>query len=333
MPCCHPFKRFLTGGLTENGKPDGVIMTGTAGDLLSVEYAEKRGKTVYPSAPLVRINGHTYIKDPVAVPCGSCVGCRMDRAKQWKIRVCHEMEVYPPDQVHFVTLTYRDACLPLTMDGVAYLKKSDFQEFMNRLRNPVPGVHKFFRYFACGEYGTAENGTHRPHFHLILFGVLDDLVPFAPKRFHSATVEKAWPFGISEVSPVFPETVAYVAGYVEKKQSDPYFGEYPVKPFLLMSTKPAIGSSYIPRLKNPLKDRKVYGYFGGCHSAGIPRAYLKKLENEPWFAEFKKDSQAIAQKSLAVNLAVCGTRNQEKMGDIQEAAAERALEKLRKVSL
>lgn len=332
MPCCHPFKRFLTGGLTENGKPDGVIMTGTAGDLLSVEYAEKRGKIVYPSAPLVRINGHIYIKDPVAVPCGSCVGCRMDRAKQWKVRVVHEMQDYPEEQVHFVTLTYREDSLP-RLDGVPYLKKSDFQEFMNRLRNPLPGVHKFFRYFACGEYGTAETGTHRPHFHIILFGVLDDLVPFAPKRAHSATVEKAWPYGLSEVSPVNSNVVAYVAGYVEKKQKDPNFDSYPVKPFLIMSTKPALGSSYLLKIKNPLKDRKVYGQFGSCNSSGIPRAYLKKLENEAWFAEFKKDSQAIARKSLAVNLAACGTRNQEKMGDIQEAAAERALEKLRKVSL
>lgn len=332
MACCHPMKRFLTGGLTENGKPDGVIMTGTSGNLLAVEYAERRGKTVYPSAPLVRINGHTYIKDPMAIPCGHCVGCRMDRAKQWKVRVCHEMELYPKEFVHFVTLTYRDGCVPSTFDGKPCLRKEDLQGFLNRLRNPTIGVHRFFRYFACGEYGTAENGSHRPHYHLILFGELPDLVPYQFKHYHSKTVEAAWPFGIHDIEPVYSDSVAYVAGYVEKKQSDPNFDSYPVKPFLMMSTKPALGSHYVSRLKGS-PDRKVYGDFGKVHQAGIPRAYLKKCENEPWFAEFKEKSLQIAQDTLRTNLLASSTSNEEILGDVQEDAALKRLEKLRKVSL
>lgn len=330
MACCHPFKRFLTGGTTENGKPDGVLMTGTCGNLLSVAYAEKRGKTVYASAPLVRINGHTYLTDPQAVPCGNCVGCRMEKAKQWKIRIVHEMEKWPADQVHFVTLTYRPETLPRLDDGRVYLKKSDLRDFMMRLRRPTYGVNKFYRVFACGEYGTAELGTHRPHFHLILFGVLDDLIPFAPKRAHSKTIEKAWPFGLSEVSPVEPNVVAYVAGYVEKKQADPNFDKYPVKPFLVMSRN--LGINYVPRL-NGSQDRKVYGNFGSAHSAGIPRAYLRKCEQEDWFDSFKEKSYSIAVKSLRTNLAAAGTSSEELLGDVQEAAAKRKLEKLRKVTL
>lgn len=332
MACCHPFKAFDTGCLTDNGKPDYLICPSTAGNLLDVSYAERKGKHIAPSAPLVNINGHTYLKDPIAIPCGSCVGCRMDRAKQWKVRVCHEMELYPRDDVHFVTLTYRDECLPVTKFGEPCLRKEDFQTFLNRLRNPTKGVNRKFRYFACGEYGTAENGTHRPHFHAILFGKLDDLIPYQFKHYHSKTIDDAWKFGITDVAPVYPETVAYVCGYVEKKQIDPFFDDYPVKPFLMMSTKPAIGSHYVSRLRGS-SDRKVYGNFGKLHHSSIPRAYLKKCEDQPWYPEFKEKSKEIAADTLRTNLAAANTDQEEKLGDLQEKAALNRLEKLRKVQL
>lgn len=332
MACCHPLKAFNTGSLTENGKSDYIICPTTAGNLLSVSQALKKGKVISPNAPLERINGITYLKDPLAIPCGHCVGCRMDRAKQWKVRVCHEMENYPKEEVHFVTLTYRDECIPTSLDGRPCLRKEDLQGFLNRLRNPTIGVHRFYRYFACGEYGTAENGTHRPHFHLILFGKLDDLIPYQFKHFHSKTIDAAWPFGIHDIEPVYAESVAYVAGYVEKKQNDPYFDEYPVKPFLMMSTKPAIGSVYVSRLDGS-PDRKVYGDFGKVHQAPIPRAYLKKCEEKPWFAEFKQRSLQIAKDTLRTNMAAASTQYEERLGDVQENAANRRLEKLRKVSL
>lgn len=330
MACCHPFKAFDTGCLTENGKPVYVICTSTAGNLLEVGYVERKGMRISPSAKLVRINGHTYLSDPIAIPCGSCVGCRMDKAKEWKVRVCHEMQSYSPDDVHFVTLTYRDGCVPTTHDGRPCLRKEDLQGFLNSLRHPQYGVYRQFRYFACGEYGTADTGTHRPHFHLILFGKLDDLVPYQFKHFHSESVAKAWPFGIHDVAPVYPDTVAYVAGYVEKKQKDPNYDNYPVKPFLMMSTKPAIGSGYVPRLKG---QRKVYGDFGKVHFAPVPRAYLKKCEQEEWFKAFKEESARIAQKTLRASLAGCSTQSEERLGDIQEKASNDRLEKLRKVSL
>lgn len=321
-------KAFDTGTLTENGKPDYVICPSTAGDLLAVCYAEKRGKPVSPNAPLVRINGHSYLKDPIAVPCGHCVGCRMERAKQWKIRLCHEREAYGLDEVYFVTITYHDSCLP-SHYGQPCLCKDDVRKFINNLRHPSYGVYRRVRYFACGEYG---DGTKRPHYHLILFMKLDDLVPFAFDRYHSKTIADAWPYGIHELSPVHTNMIAYVAGYVEKKQDDPFWNDYPVKPFLLMSTKPAIGSAYVSRLKGSL-DRKVYGDFGNVHSASIPRAYLKKCEDAPWFPAFKERSRQLARDSLALNLMAGKTSNQERLGDLQEDAALKKLEKVRKTQL
>lgn len=252
----------------------------------------------------------------------------MDKAKQWKVRLAHECLDYP-NQTHFITLTYRDSSLP-TYYGQPCLSKKDVQDFMNNLRNPKRGVHIKYRYFLCGEYGD-EKKTMRPHYHLILFGPLDDLVPFAFGRFHSKTIEKAWPHGLSEVSPVHPNMLAYVAGYVEKKQCDPMWHDYPVKPFLMMSTRPMIGHSYLSKIDG--SDRHVYGDFGKVHHASIPRAYLKKLEDEPWMEDYKKESQRLAQESLVTSLGAVGSVDQEHLGNIKDNANLNRLEKLRSAKL
>lgn len=329
MPCCHPLKAFYTGSLTDNGKPDYLVMPSTAGNRISVSLALKRKKVITPSANIIRENGHTYLTDPIAIPCGHCVGCRMDKAKAWKVRLAHECEKWPRDQIHFVTLTYRDACIPRCEVGM-YLSKKDLRGFIRSFRQPEFGVYKNIKFFACGEYGTAENGTHRPHYHLILFGPLDDLIPYAPGSFHSAAVSKAWPYGLHDVKEIHPNMLAYVAGYTEKKQNDVFWNEYPVKPFLIMSRN--LGNDYENRLDGS-PDRKVYGNFGSVRSASIPRAYLRHLENEPWFAEFKAKSMQIGKDIARLNMAAFGTKSEEKVGDIQEAAQIKALENLRKVTL
>lgn len=327
MSCNHPNKAFWSGSYTETGKKDYIICPGTDGDVLNINVARKRGHTVTTLAPLMSVGSNTFITEPLAIPCGACVGCRMDRAKQWKIRLAHECQCYPEDQVHFITLTYRDSCLP-NIDGSPCLKKEDIQDFMNNLRNPAYGVHRQFRYFCCGEYGT----LGRPHYHAILFGPLNDLVPFAPGgRCHSKALEKAWPFGLSEAAQVHPNMLAYVAGYVEKKQADPLWDTYPVKPFLMMSTRPMIGYRYIERIKGD--DRHVYGNFGKVHHASIPRAYLKKLEDEEWMPAFKEESQRLAKESLTTSLGAVGITCQDELGNIKDNANLSRLEKLRSLKL
>lgn len=325
MACSHPFKAFKTGNKTDTGKDELIICPTTAGDVLSVASAERKGYRISSNAPLIRHGDKTFINQPLTIPCGNCVNCRITKAKQWKIRLCLEALDYSKDDVHFVTLTYRDDALPHVY-GQPCLRKEDLQGFLNNLRNPKRGVHRFFRYFACGEYG---DNTLRPHYHLILFGKLDDCVPFAFNRSHSASISKAWPFGLHEVSPAVPGTIAYVAGYVEKKANDPLYDDYPVKPFITMSTKPMIGHSYIAKLKNGIPSRKVYGDFGNFHYASVPPAFLKKLEDSPWFEDYKAASRKIGDSMLRLNLLAAHTKNQDLLGDLIEATAYQKLEKVR----
>ena len=120
-------------------------------------------------------------KEILQVPCGQCIGCRIDRSRQWANRCMLELQYH--DSAYFVTLTYDDLHVPKAYypdpdTGEAHqsltLCKRDFQLWMKRLRKRFSDDK--IRFFACGEYG---GSTHRPHYHAIVFGLhLDDLVKY-----------------------------------------------------------------------------------------------------------------------------------------------------------
>ena len=94
----------------------------------------------------------------IKLPCGQCIGCRIDRTKQWAIRCIHESKLH--NKNCFITLTFNDEHL----DSAGSLQKRDFQLFMKRLRKRFPNDN--IRYYHCGEYGEQLN---RPHHHACLF--------------------------------------------------------------------------------------------------------------------------------------------------------------------
>jgi len=149
---------------------------------------------------------------PLSVPCGQCIGCRLERSKQWAIRCAHEASLYQDNS--FITLTYADEFLPKN----GSLVKADFQKFMKRLRfRHGEGI----RYYYCGEYG--EN-FGRPHYHACLFNFDFRDKRLAPIRqkssspvFVSDDLKELWPYGFSTVGNVTFESAAYVARYITKK--------------------------------------------------------------------------------------------------------------------
>jgi len=163
------------------------------------------------------------------------------------MRCLHESTLHE-DNV-FITLTYDDKFLP----PHGSLRKRDFQLFMKRLRKEYGHV----RFYHCGEYGGIFG---RPHYHACLFGV-----DFPDKRFlserpggrvyRSASLERLWPFGLSEIGSVTFESAAYVARYIMKKALgasaesaydviDPSTGEVIARrepEYTTMSRRPGIG--------------------------------------------------------------------------------------------
>lgn len=194
---------------------------------------------------------------PVEVPCGQCIGCRLERSRQWALRCMHEASLY--DHNCFITLIYDEDNLPY--DGS--LNLDHFQRFMKRLRKSEPG--KNIRFFHCGEYGESSN---RPHYHCILFNhhFLD-----AESIKHtesgdlciSPTLTRLWPYGFSTVGACTFESAAYVARYTLKKITGPdaydhYLnvnketGElHIIKPeYVTMSRRPGIGRTWYEKYKS-----------------------------------------------------------------------------------
>lgn len=154
------------------------------------------------------------------LPCGRCIGCRLDRSRAWAVRITHEAQLY--DSNWFATFTYNDEFLPKS-GSLEYL---DFQLFMKRLRRkmrgqrPGPEGNYPLRFFCAGEYG---GRTGRPHFHAILFNArFGDEKPLMNGRFRSTFLESIWsinkrPMGNVVLEDVNVRTAAYVAGYTLAK--------------------------------------------------------------------------------------------------------------------
>lgn len=147
----------------------------------------------------------------VRVPCGQCIGCRLERSRQWAVRCMHEASLH--DENCFLTLTYDDDHLP----PGGSLDPRAFVLFMKRLRRRTGAD---FRYYQVGEYGER---TYRPHHHCCLFGFdFRDKTPWTTRGgfpvWRSPLLESLWPQGLSEIGSVTFESAAYVARYIMKKQ-------------------------------------------------------------------------------------------------------------------
>nr|CAI9750507.1 replication initiation protein [Microvirus sp.] len=216
MPCFHPLQLIIYEDILDReGKPL---------------------RKVFPSNPPIKNSKYPVIR----IPCGQCIGCRLDRSKDWAARCV--LEASSHDNNCFITLTFNDYFLPADNS----IHKRDIQLFMKRLRKKFgAGI----RFFACGEYGEL---LERPHYHAILFGFdFPDKVPFSVRDgntyYISETLMKLWPYGFSTIGQVTFESCAYVARYVCKKitgdkAAEHYKGREPE--FLLMSRKPGIAKQW-----------------------------------------------------------------------------------------
>jgi len=201
---------------------------------------------------------HFNIVKNLSLPCGQCIGCRLERSRQWAMRCMHEAQLHEKNS--FITLTYDDTHLRSDKS----LHYEDFQKFIKRLRKSISPAK--IRYYMAGEYG--EN-FGRPHFHACIFGYdfndkkLWKRTPSGSLIYRSEHLETLWPFGYSSIGDVNFESAAYVARYIMKKitgknaeqhytEIDPDTGEITDrKPeFNKMSLKPGIGYAWLKRYKS-----------------------------------------------------------------------------------
>lgn len=200
--------------------------------------------------------GEGYADLPVTIPCGQCIGCRLEKSRQWAIRCLHEASLHKENC--FITLTYAPENLP----KYGSLDVKDFQDFMKRFRK---AAGKKLRFFHCGEYG--ETGG-RPHYHACIFGFdvprgkLIRVNRHGDELYSSPMLEKLWKKGHSSVGEVTFESAAYVARYITKKVTgkdalehynviDPY-GEILEErrpEYVTMSRRPGIAKGWFDKFK------------------------------------------------------------------------------------
>lgn len=155
---------------------------------------------------------------PLNLPCGQCIGCRLEYSRQWAIRCMHEASLYEDNC--FITLTYNDKFLPLHSS----LNYDHWTKFMKRLRKRFS--HIKIRFFMGPEYGDM---NFRPHYHALLFNFdFADKELFMVRNGHrlyrSKALEELWTdpvtresMGYSSVGSCTFESAAYVARYMMKK--------------------------------------------------------------------------------------------------------------------
>lgn len=223
------------------------------------------------------------------IPCGHCIGCRLDYSRRWADRIMLEMKYH--EKSYFVTLTYNDSNVPVIYVGDndkdvrLTLDKRDVQLFIKRLRKYQ---NEKIRYYLSGEYGEE---TFRPHYHAIIFGLLIDDLKFyknnerGDKLYISETLIKIWGKGLVIVGEATWETAAYTARYVVGKQTGNaemkyYLGIEP--PFSLMSRNPGIGKKYYSDNPDILQREKIFiSTKDGGHEISIPRYFKKLAEKDP----------------------------------------------------
>lgn len=257
MSCFHPLV-----GYRQKGSSDKLIIVRAKEDVKDFVFPPKDFQ--------VR---HRY--ETLTVPCGKCIGCRLDYSRTWANRMMLELPYH--DSAYFVTLTYDDDYVPVheylsnevdpdtgevigepVFEPSLSLEPDHVQKFMKRLRRQQDYYYgnQDISFYFVGEYGSS---TCRPHYHAIIYGLrLDDLQVFRVSdgntTYRSSTLEKLWSFGFSSVGSVTWETCAYCARYMLKKQKGntaaiyDYFNVYPE--FSRCSLKPAIGKRWYDEHKD-----------------------------------------------------------------------------------
>lgn len=213
----------------------------------------------------------------VTVPCGKCYACLSRRRHDWCFRLKQELKI--STSAFFITLTYDDEHLPRNSDGVPIVVKRDVQLFFKRLRKAI--YPQKIRYFAVSEYGT-EN--LRPHYHVILFNF-----PFTFNL--DTTLRECWNLGFVSVGDVNGASINYVCKYCLAYTD---VEDFPARPFMLCSRRPAIGSNYSSNdaiVRYHKLTKHDYVVDDGGYKSAMPRYYREKI-----FSPFERYSLSESRR-------------------------------------
>lgn len=292
---------------------------------LAIPDYDNRGsryRLVGPYEPDMRI----MYPGSVAVPCGKCIGCRLDYSRNWADRMMLELD--HSKTAVFATLTYDEEHVhklfgdeddPDLCTGYTLVKK-DMSDFMKVLRSRKKFEDRELRFYGCGEYGSR---TFRPHMHIIIFGLsIDDFPDHDVKKvnhsfqplYTSDEFANIWKKGFILLGNVTWQTCAYVARYVVKKATCeilPYKGCEPE--FCLMSRNPGLGKYYLD--EHDIDWEKINLKVIKGQKIRIPKYFISKLENiDPnLYNKVKEERQLLANDATLRKLQNTDLTFQQKL--------------------
>ena len=335
MPCYHPNIIYM-----DTSKSPGKMLDFLPGNKkdepLNYEYYEELNR-YYSKKGIMK----EYLK----VPCGKCIGCKEAKSKQWATRCSLESEQW--EQNWFITLTYNEEYVPRDDELInkktgeifyndnweqGHLVKEEVITFLKDLREKWRHDygHTNIRFFLCGEYGTATEGTHRPHYHIIAFNLPIPTWELTVRKIDGdgnthwtcGPIERCWedkrlakknihvPKGFVDICEVNWDTCAYVARYTLKKEgenkTDEWYYENGRTPeFINMSRKPGIGMGFFTKnFQNIYKNDEIIikGHRQKIQPVKPPSYYDKQFDliDHISLLEIKNKRKRIA-KALAKN--------------------------------
>lgn len=258
-----------------------------------------------------------YPNTKTELPCGQCIGCRLDRSRSWAARCLHEASLY--ERNCFVTLTYKD--------NPYSLNKEDIPLMMKRLRKRNPD--RSIRYFQCGEYG---DQFGRPHHHVLFFNYFPEDYKYFKKRgdnklYISEEISEVWPHGMHEIGNLTYDSACYTAKYCLKKIGGEkaeahYQGRIPE--YTTMSRRPGIGKLWYDKFKMDIynTDKLVVT---GNHIMRPPKYYDQLYDNEQ--PSLMRDLKTQRRKNASLNPENCEERREVKsaLAKLKEKAMKKRL--------
>lgn len=266
----------------------------------------------------------------ISLPCGQCIGCRLEYARQWAVRITHEASLH--EQNCFLTLTYDNE----NINPQKSLNKTDPQSFMKRLRSWAhrqntknkKALYGKIGFFMCGEYG--ENKS-RPHYHSCLFNFdFPDKLRIENSRsghsqWQSQILTDLWQMGRATIGTLTPESAAYTAGYVTKKirgaAAASYYGDL-VPEYTACSRRPAVGLNWIEKYHSDIynydtcmvggKIQRPPRYYDKFYEKKFPEKYLDtKIKRDYSMLSLDKNEQSTERLNVKLKVAL---KNQETYG-------------------
>lgn len=330
MACYHPLRALWYGEYTDSGK--------------------KKFKIIGDKTPISK-KAFLPAIETEEVPCGKCIGCRLEYSRKWAVRCMLEAKQYEHNQ--FITLTYDEDHVTWKMganretgeiEPVTTLIPEDLTKFMKDLRRyyKYHYNHDNIRFYACGEYGSH---THRAHYHIIAFNLpIEDKEKFFINKsgeqvYISESIQKIWGKGQVSIGDVTWNSAAYVARYVMKKikgkESERMYELLGIEPeFVRMSRKPGIAWQYYDENKDKIYecDEIIFTNKDGKGQKIKPCKYydrLYDLENPEFMQALKQKRKLEAEYSMAIQLGKTSLSKEEYLA-MKEQNKQRQIDKLKR---